>query len=114
MLLAIPILDAIYVIAYRAFTYKPKNPIELMRINDTSHLHHRLLKLNLSGKKVLLLETSISLVIGSFAILATGAYRYFALIFSIAFVLAFIVFIHYRANRKVEEKKKSPESKYSY
>lgn len=114
MLLAIPILDAIYVITYRAITYKPKSPIELMRINDTSHLHHRLLKLNLSSKQVLLLETSVSLVIGSFAILTTGAYRYFALIFSIAFVLAFIVFIHYRSNRKEAEKKESPESKYSY
>lgn len=114
MLLAVPILDAIYVVIYRAVKYKPKNPIELMKINDTSHLHHRLLKLNLTDKQILLLETSISLVIGSFAILTTGAFRYFAIIFGIAFVLAFIVFINYRANRKVEDKKESPESRYSY
>ena len=114
MLLAIPILDAIYVLIHRAVTYKPKNPIDLMKINDTSHLHHRLLKLNLTDKQILLLETSISLVIGSFAILTTGAFRYFAIIFGIAFVLAFIVFINYRANKKGEEKKESPESRYSY
>ena len=114
ILLAIPILDAIYVIIYRIVKYKPKNPIELMRINDTSHLHHRLLKLELNSKQILLIETSLSLVIGSLAILAAGALRYFALIFSLAFVIAFIVFINYRANRKEEIKKASPESKYSY
>jgi len=114
MLLAIPILDAIYVIIYRMIKYKPKNPIELMRINDTSHLHHRLLKLDLTNKQILLIETSASLVIGSFAILTTGALRYFALIFGLAFVISFIVFINYKANKKEEGKKMSPESKYSY
>lgn len=114
MLLALPIIDALYVIIYRSFKYKPKNPLELMKINDTSHLHHRLLRLDLTSKQILLIETSLSLVIGSFAILTTGALRYFALIFGIAFVISFIVFINYRANKKEDSKKKSPESKYSY
>lgn len=114
MLLALPIIDALYVIIYRSFKYKPKNPLELMKINDTSHLHHRLLKLDLTSKQVLLIETVLSLVIGSLAILTTGALRYFALIFGIAFVISFIVFINYRANKKEESKEKSPESKYSY
>jgi UDP-GlcNAc:undecaprenyl-phosphate/decaprenyl-phosphate GlcNAc-1-phosphate transferase len=114
MLLALPIIDALYVIVYRYITYKPKNPIELMRINDTSHLHHRLIKLNFSGKQILLIETSISLLVGSFAILSTGALRYFALIFGIAAVIAFIVFINYKAHRKEKVKEQSPESKYSY
>ncbi len=114
MLLAIPLLDAIYVIIHRAVTYKPKNFIELMRINDTSHLHHRLLQLNLTDKQILLIETSISLIIGSIAILTAGAMRFFVIIFGIAFVLAFIVFINYRANKKKDDKKISPESRYSY
>ncbi len=114
MLLALPIVDALYVIVYRYITYKPKNPIELMRINDTSHLHHRLIKLNFSGKQILLIETSISLLIGSFAILSTGALRYFALIFGIAAVIAFIVYINYRASKKEKVKEESPESRYSY
>ncbi|HNW23203.1 MAG TPA: MraY family glycosyltransferase [Candidatus Dojkabacteria bacterium] len=114
MLLALPIVDALYVIAYRYITYKPKNPIELMRINDTSHLHHRLIKLNFSRKQILLIETSISLLIGSFAILSTGALRYFALIFGIAAVIAFIVYINYRAHKKEKVKEESPESRYSY
>ena len=114
MLLALPIVDALYVIIYRYITYKPKNPIDLMRINDTSHLHHKLLKLNFSGRQILLIETSISLLIGSFAILSTGALRYFALIFGIAAVISFVVYINYRANRKEKVKEESPESKYSY
>ncbi len=114
MLLALPIIDAIYVIIYRYITYKPKNPIELMKINDTSHLHHQLLKLDFTNKQILMIETSISLLIGSFAILATGALRYFALIFGIAAVIGFIVFINYRAQKKKIKKETSPESKYSY
>lgn len=114
MLLALPLIDALYVIFYRYITYKPKNLLDLMRINDTSHLHHKLLKLNLSSKQILLIEASISLLIGSLAILSTGAFRYFALIFGISAVIAFIVFINYKASRKEEKKEESPESKYSY
>ena len=114
MLLAIPIVDSIYVIIYRIIKYKPKNPIELMKINDTSHLHHKLLKLNLSRKQVILIETAVSLLIGSFAILTVGAMRYFVLIFGIAFAISFVVFVNYKATKKDEEKPKSPESKYSY
>lgn len=114
MLLALPIVDAIYVIVYRYITYKPKNIIDLMRINDTSHLHHQLLKLNFSNRQILLIETSIALLIGSLAILSTGALRYFVLIFGIASVIAFVVFINYKASKKKEVKETSPESKYSY
>jgi UDP-GlcNAc:undecaprenyl-phosphate GlcNAc-1-phosphate transferase len=114
MLLAIPLIDAMYVIVYRYITYKPKNLLDLMRINDTSHLHHKLLKLNLSSRQILLIEASISLLVGSLAILSTGALRYFALIFGISAVIAFIVFINYKANKKEKVKEASPESKYSY
>lgn len=114
MLLALPIIDAIYVIIYRYVTYKPKNPIELMKINDTSHLHHQLLKLDFNNIQVLLIETSVSLLVGSFAILATGALRYFALIFGTAVVIGFIMFTNYKARTKKEKENHSPESKYSY
>ena len=114
MLLAIPLIDALYVIIYRYITYKPKNLLDLMRINDTSHLHHKLLKLNLSSRQILLIEASFSLLIGSLAILSTGALRYFALIFGLSTVIAFIVYINYKANKKEKPKEGSPESKYSY
>ena len=114
MLLAIPLIDALYVIIYRYITYKPKNLLDLMRINDTSHLHHKLLKLNLSSRQILLIEASFSLLIGSLAILSTGALRYFALIFGLSAVIAFIVYINYKANKREKPKEGSPESKYSY
>lgn len=114
MLLAIPLIDSLYVIIYRYITYKPKNLLDLMKINDTSHLHHKLLRLNLSSKQILLIEASFSLLIGSLAILSTGALRYFALIFGLSAVIAFIVYINYKASKKEKPKEGSPESKYSY
>jgi Flp pilus assembly protein TadB len=115
MLLALPLLDAIFVIVRRVFVHKPKSLQELLKINDTTHLHHRLLQLKLTRIQVLLLESSIALIIGSVAIATTGAMRYFAVIFGLALVLLLIVVINYKANkRKEKEKEKSPESKYSY
>lgn len=116
MLLLVPLIDFIYVIVKRIIVYKPKNIKDLLKINDTSHLHHQLLKLNLSRKQVVLVEMTITLFMGSFAILSTGAIRYFALIFGSAIGIAFIVGINIRASKKKTEEKKeeSPESKYSY
>jgi len=114
MLLALPLIDSIYVIIYRYIKYKPKNLLDLMKINDTSHLHHKLLKLDLNNVQILLIETSLSLLIGSIAILSTGALRYFVLIFGVSAIITFVVYINYKASKKEKEKKESPESRYSY
>lgn len=116
MLLTLPLIDFIYVIVKRIFVVKPKNLLTLLRINDTNHLHHQLLKLNLSRRQVVLLEMSATLLLGSFAILTTGAIRYFALILGVSLGIAFVVFINIKASRKRigNEDEKSPESKYSY
>lgn len=116
MLLILPLVDFLYVIVKRYITYKPKSPGELMKISGLDHLHHQLIKLNLSRKYVVLIETSITLLLGSFAILTTGAIRYFALTISLSLGIAFIVYINIKASKGQEEKlkKESPESKYSY
>jgi UDP-GlcNAc:undecaprenyl-phosphate GlcNAc-1-phosphate transferase len=116
MLLGLPVLDAIFVVIRRIIKHKPKSISELMRINDTTHLHHKLLDLNLNRIQVLLLESSIALLFGSAAIATTGAMRYFALIFGLAIILLLIVIINNRAQKKKDREKKpaSPESKYSY
>lgn len=116
MLLLIPLIDFAYVIVKRFITYKPKNLLDLLKINDTSHLHHQLLKLNLTRAQIVLLEMTMTLLIGSLAILSTGAIRYFALIFGAALGIGFIVLANIRASRHKEkvEKEESPESKYSY
>lgn len=87
-----------------------------MRINGPDHFHHQLIALGLSRKNIVLLEAGITLFLGSFAILATGAIRYFALIFVIGIAIILIVLMNIisRKRKKKEEKIESPESKYSY
>lgn len=116
MLLLVPLIDFAYVIIKRFLTYKPKNLLDLLRINDTSHLHHQLLKLDLTRAQIVLIEMAMTLLIGSLAILSTGAIRYFALIFGSAIGVGFIVIANIRASRRKTKIKKeeSPESKYSY
>lgn len=116
MLLLIPLIDFIYVIFKRLLTYKPKNLLDLLKINDTNHLHHQLLKLNLTRKQIVLIEMTMTLFIGSLAILSTGAIRYFALIFGTTIGIGFVVIANIRASRHKEKvvQEKSPESKYSY
>lgn len=116
MLLLIPLVDFIYVILKRLLTYKPKNLLDLLRINDTNHLHHQLIKLDLTRRQIVMLEMAMTLLIGSLAILSTGAVRYFALIFGTSIGIVFIVVANIKASRHKEKKvkEKSPESKYSY
>ncbi|MDD3474775.1 MAG: hypothetical protein PHP08_02630 [Candidatus Dojkabacteria bacterium] len=115
MLLGLPILDAVFVEIRRIIIHKPKSIKELLKINDATHFHHRLLSLNLSRLQVLLVETSIALLFGSIAIATTGAMRYFSVIFGLAVLLLLIVLINNKANKKQKEKEgESPESKYSY
>jgi UDP-GlcNAc:undecaprenyl-phosphate GlcNAc-1-phosphate transferase len=113
MLLGLPVLDALFVVIRRIIKHKPKSLRELLKINDTSHLHHKLIELKLSRVQVLLVESSIALLFGSIAIASVGAMRYFAVIFGLALIFLLIVYINNKANRK-KEKEGSPESKYSY
>ncbi len=116
MLILVPVIDFVYVILKRLITYKPKSFFELLRINDTSHLHHQLMKLNLTRGQIVLIEMIVTLLIGSLAVLSTGAIRYFALILGATFGIAFIVIanIHAAKRKSKKSKDKSPESKYSY
>jgi UDP-GlcNAc:undecaprenyl-phosphate GlcNAc-1-phosphate transferase len=116
MLLILPLIDFIYVIIKRYITHKPKSLGELMKLSGPDHLHHQLMKLELSRSQLVLIEMSVTLFLGSFAILTTGALRYFALTISLALGIGFVVYINVKASRQKENKKKqeSPESKYYY
>jgi UDP-GlcNAc:undecaprenyl-phosphate/decaprenyl-phosphate GlcNAc-1-phosphate transferase len=116
MLLILPLIDFVYVIIKRYITYRPKNIGELLKLSGPDHLHHQLMKLDLSRSQLVLIEMSATLFLGSFAILTTGALRYFTLTLALALGIGFIVYINIRASKKKEdeEKRKSPESKYSY
>lgn len=116
ILLAFPIIDFTYVIVKRYITYKPKNFKELLKISGPDHFHHRLISLGLNRMQIVLVEMAITLLLGSLAILTTGAFTYFILVFVIAISIGIIVLINIKASRKQkqEEKDESPESKYSY
>ena len=65
---------------------------------------------------IVLVESSITLFLGSFAILVAGAARFFALIITASLAIGLVAFMNIYSNKKKreEEKEKSPESKYSY
>ncbi len=121
MILTLPLIDLFFVISKRYFTYKSKNFLELMKINDTNHLHHQLINLGFSSKKILLIEISITLLIGLIAILTTGAMNLFffmlIIFLSIVGLLSLHIFVEKKKNSDVEESSEdpeTPESKYSY
>jgi UDP-GlcNAc:undecaprenyl-phosphate/decaprenyl-phosphate GlcNAc-1-phosphate transferase len=117
MILTLPIIDFIFVVTKRYFVHKPKNFGALMKINDTSHLHHQFISLGFSPKKILLVEISLTLLIGLIAILTTGAINFFFLVLIIFLTILGILALHiFSGKRKLppESKKESPESRYSY
>lgn len=116
MLLIVPLIDFVYVVFKRYFTYKPKNPLDIMKLNGPDHFHHHLINLGFSRSMIVLIESAITLFLGSFAVLAAGAGRFFALIIIIAIAIALVAFMNIYSNKKKreEEREESPESKYSY
>ncbi len=117
MILTLPMIDLFFVITKRYIIHKPKNFLELIKINDTNHLHHQLLSLGFSSRKVLLVEIGITLLIGLIAILTTGAVNFFFLVLIIFLIIVGLLILHFLANKEkpCEEKDpESPESKYSY
>lgn len=117
ILLLLPTFDAIYVIVKRYLEYKPKNPLELIKISGATHFHHQLLKLNMSQRQVFWIEMLITLSTGAIAIMTTGAYRYFFIVMGIILVISVILLVNFRAKKREKEgskKEESSESKYSY
>ena len=117
MILTLPMIDLFFVVSKRYFLHKPKNLWELIKINDTNHLHHQLISLGFSSRKVLLIEISVTLLIGLIAILTTGAtnFGFFILVIFLTVIGLLALHIFTSREKPVEkEEPKSPESKYSY
>lgn len=137
LIMLLPLVDFLFVLIKRFIVNKPKSlkefiltPIRLMRIADTNHIHHQLMKLGLSTKQILLVETSITLIAGSIAVFTTEAYRLFFILAGGGIMLIFITLLHLKTSKikkpieeEDETKKKppsttppteSPESRYSY
>lgn len=117
MILALPMLDFFFVIVKRYIIHKPKNLLDLIRINDTNHLHHQLITIGMSARQIVLIETSATLLIGLIAILTTGAMNFFFLIFFAFLVITGTLALHIISTLKqknTKPKNESPESRYSY
>lgn len=118
-ILLLPIMDAIYVIIKRQIKHKPKNPLQVLRMNDTTHLHHELLKLDLDAKQILFIEGGITLIIGSLAVLTAEAYNLFIIMFGVTLITILFTVVSFLTKKGIKKKGKqkkeeSPESKYSY
>lgn len=119
LILALPLIDAMYVLVYRYSTFKPKSLIELMRINGPMHFHHQLFNMNFSPPQILLVETSISIFFGIIAVLTTGAFKFVALLLAVLIILIGIILLNFKSrknaiNKAKESEQETPESKYSY
>lgn len=133
VLLALPVVDAIWVLTGRYIKHRKeiKNPLDLLKISDKTHLHHRLLETGLSKKQTLGAE------VGLFLLFCVAAY-YIAgfstetVLFLIAVALCLLLFVAIRfaqSKHKVREAKRieaeeaapkvrvqheTPEEKYAY
>jgi UDP-GlcNAc:undecaprenyl-phosphate GlcNAc-1-phosphate transferase len=128
LLLSIPVLDMIYVLVRRIFEHKVANPIKLMGISGSIHLHHRLINFGFTKKHTLYMEISLFAIFALIALFFEGVgndifYIHIVLIslFSIFIFLSFIVKINEKRRKKRKEIKRgkvvrdvSPEERYRY
>ena len=114
IVLSLPLADFLLVILFRYKKYKPKNLLDLMRRNDTTHFHHNLLQLNYNPSQILLIEIGITLTFGIVAVFTAGAMKLLALFTIFLITLLGILIIKTRVMSKKNIKKDSPEKKYSY
>ncbi len=137
LLLALPIVDFVWVLFYRVIKFKELNPLNLMTISGRHHLHHRLLDLGMSKNQVLFAELSIFSIFAVFAYYLAGFNILFiALILVFSVCCLFFAYIQYRKSQvekiamnaaiieskkggkkkvvKKQEIRKDPESVYAY
>ncbi len=130
LLLALPLVDFVWVIVKRIIKYKVINPARLMTISGRHHLHHRLMELGYSDKQILLIEMSI------FSMFAVAAYYFAGFnktavaglmgIVALLFFFAFLTVVRQTRKKKKEEMLKTkgelkkgeireaPEKVYAY
>jgi UDP-GlcNAc:undecaprenyl-phosphate GlcNAc-1-phosphate transferase len=131
ILLAIPIIDALWVIIGRLRRHKHeiRSIVDLMKISDKTHLHHRLLSLGLSIRQALLVELLIFLGFCVLAYYLAGfSNASIGLLIAIGFCVTIFLVISYLQRKKPEPvteipkepgkevviSEETPEEKYAY
>src|SRR5690606_13352 len=87
IVLLLPLVDFAFVILKRFIKSRPrtvkefiKSPVQLMRMADTNHLHHQLLKLNMTNKQILLAELLVTILACAVAVFSAEAFRLFVVL----------------------------------
>lgn len=120
MILLLPIADLFIVMIGRYREHKPKNPLKLLTISDQTHLHHKLLSLGLSERRVAFIEYIITATLGAVALALSGTYKAFLFLITAVFTSAFIMSLSYFIQKRSEpppetpRDDRTPEAKYSY
>lgn len=89
LVLAIPILDAGFVILQRLLHRQPP------WIGDKSHLHHRLLAAGFSSRQIIILAATFTATLGGIAVTAQTIYKLWALLAVVLFLAATILTLSY-------------------
>ncbi len=108
IILAIPILDGVYVFfkRYRNNKNIRKNPLKILSLSGRDHLHHRLLDSGFSQKEILFLELSIKILITSIVIFFTDIkLEYVGFMISISIFLLFLIIINHLHKINVQKNK---------
>ncbi len=128
LLLVIPILDMVYVLLRRIMENKVYNPLKLLSISGSIHLHHRLMRYGFGKKTTLYLEIAFFSILAIIAVLFESVGQNFfyihLIIIGLLFVFVLMQIISLRKEKEQEKKKKkpvariikdlSPEEKYKY
>lgn len=89
---ALPIIDASWVLLRRLLHYKPKSVLDLLKISDRFHFHHRLMSMGWSEQKISLFEFALTLFSGIITVLLpTPAKTIFVLLY---WIIIFIMVIY--------------------
>jgi len=76
---AIPLLDMAWVLLRRIVYYRPRSPLQLFLISNRFHLHHQLLKLGFSERKIAWYEYSITAVLALLGVFSPAVIKPYVL-----------------------------------
>lgn len=121
LVLLLPITDFFFVIFGRLKEYKPKNPLVLLSISDQTHLHHKLLALGFSERRIAFIEYLVTAGLGVLAFAASGSMKASVFLAAATGIAGLIFLITWQLSRNGTEPTppppldtESPEAKYSY
>jgi UDP-GlcNAc:undecaprenyl-phosphate GlcNAc-1-phosphate transferase len=96
LVLGLPILDGAWVVLYRARHFKN------IFMADKNHLHHRLLRLGLNKKQVVIIFWLFSLIFGLLVITASTQMKLYGLIALIIICLIFFTYLDIIERRRIQ------------